>query len=65
MIFRQRLNHSFEEPREKALQSAIVLRDCSLRMETWVPARRAYRTLMREQAIAWRHALLAQTATRA
>jgi hypothetical protein len=61
MIFRQRLNHAFEEPRNKALQSAIIMRDCSLRVETSVPTRRAYRTLMREQATAWRRASLAPT----
>lgn len=54
MIFRQRQNQSFEEPRGKALQSAIVLRDCSLRRDTSAPTRRACRTLMREQAITWR-----------
>jgi len=57
MIVRQRLNHSFEEPREKALQSAIILRDCSLRMETSFSVRRTYRTLMRGQAITWRRGM--------
>jgi hypothetical protein len=54
MIFRQRLNQAFEEPRNKALQSAIVMRDCSLRLETSPPTRQACRTLMREQALVWR-----------
>jgi hypothetical protein len=60
MIFRQRLNHTFEDPRGKALQSAIVLRDCSLLMQTSFPPRRACRTLMREQSIIWRRTLAAQ-----
>jgi hypothetical protein len=54
MIFRQHLNSSPEEPRDRALQSAIVLRDCSLRVETSFATRRACRRLMREQAIVWR-----------
>jgi hypothetical protein len=40
--------------RANALDSAIVLRDCSLRREMSFPTRRACRTLMRAQAIKWR-----------
>jgi hypothetical protein len=43
-----------DDPRKKALSSAVVLRDCSLRPETSFSTRRACRTLMREQAIKWR-----------
>jgi len=63
MIYLQRLNHSYEEPRAKALQAAIVLRDCSLRTETSVTLRRASRTLMRAQAIAWRRAPVTEGAS--
>lgn len=40
----------------KALASAILLRNCSLRGDASVPVRRAYRTQMRTQAIKWRRA---------
>lgn len=42
------------QQRDKALSSAIVLRDCSLKTPEKNPARHACRTLMREQAILWR-----------
>jgi hypothetical protein len=54
MIFRRRNDDSPAEARNKALDSAIVLRDCSLRPQTSHATRRACRTVMREQAITWR-----------
>ncbi len=54
MIFRRRIGYLPHEPRNKALESAIVLRDCSLRPPTASATRRACRTLMREHAMTWR-----------
>lgn len=44
-----------DEMRDGALRSAIVLRDCSLRLQSSEEERRACRTLMRGQAQQWRH----------
>jgi hypothetical protein len=58
MIFRPITEHpagpSSEELRATALQSAILLRDCSFRTQSSEPERRACRTLMRGQALKWR-----------
>lgn len=40
--------------RHRALQSAIILRDCSFRTQSTAPERRACRALMRLQAAQWR-----------
>jgi hypothetical protein len=54
MTFSRAVPCSSDDPRNKALSSAMVLRDCSLRPQTSHATRRACRTLMREQAIKWR-----------
>ncbi len=54
MNYRHPSDYSLQENRERALASAIVLRDCSLRAPSSNPTRRACRILMREQAIKWR-----------
>jgi hypothetical protein len=54
MRYRHPSDFSPDEVRSNALASAIVLRDCSLRVQTSNPTRRACRVLMREQAIKWR-----------
>jgi len=40
--------------REGALESAIILRECSFKLLAPPPDRRDCRALMREQAIKWR-----------
>ena len=58
MIARSFTNHRPStdrgDQRGKALQSAIVFRNCSLKPHTSGPTRRVCRTLMREQAFQWR-----------
>jgi hypothetical protein len=61
MIVRHVHYHASDNPRDKALSSAVVLRDCSLRPATSHATRRACRTLMREQAIKWRQPSAAAT----
>jgi hypothetical protein len=41
----------------RPLTAACVFRDCSLRIQSAPPERRACRTLMRQAAIKWRHGL--------
>ncbi len=43
------------EIRAKALTSATVFRDCALRAPAAGTTRQRCRTLMRDQAILWRH----------
>ena len=43
------------EIRQVALNAAITLRDCSVRQQSTIEERRACRTLMRGQALRWRH----------
>ena len=43
------------EPSHPALKAAVVLRDCSFRQHASLEERQACRTLMREQALQWRH----------
>jgi hypothetical protein len=50
-----RLDADARTLRTMALRSAIVLRDCSFRTQSSATERRACRTLMRGQALAWRH----------
>jgi hypothetical protein len=45
---------NYVQVRTNALRSAIVLRDCSLRLHSDVAERRACRILMRVQADKWR-----------
>lgn len=58
MIFRPLTEHpagpSSEDLRATALQSAILLRDCSFRSQSSEAERRACRTVMRGQALKWR-----------
>ena len=42
--------------RERALKSAIALRDCALGPQAGGTGRNLFRTRMREQALRWRHA---------
>ena len=55
MRFSSENNYGADDLRKKALSSAVVLRDSSLRPQISAATRRACRTLMREQAIKWRH----------
>jgi hypothetical protein len=58
MIYRPLSEHapgpSVAQKRKSALQSAIILRDCSFRDQSTGQERRACRTLMRRQAAQWR-----------
>jgi hypothetical protein len=41
--------------RSRALKSAIALRECSQGPQSGGTGRRTFRSLMREQALRWRH----------
>jgi hypothetical protein len=52
------LSPGHDELREGALESAIILRDCSFKMLALPPEQRDCRTLMRDQAFKWRRATI-------
>ncbi len=48
-----------QQKRDRALQSAIALRECSLGPQGSGSGRGAFRTLMRAQALRWREPVVA------
>jgi hypothetical protein len=63
MIFSDTAGRSAHDSRDKALVSAVLLRDCSLLPHTSLATRRACRVVMREQAIRWRLPVTANIAS--
>lgn len=48
------LDEPAPDPRHRALESAILLRNCAKRLQTSKPTRTVCRRLMREHALNWR-----------